>query len=307
MKTPWNVDLLKTIIKRDGCIINLSEYPKINQRKTIKFTCKCNTEHEKTFILLNKIGAFCKECTKIISQNKMKQTNLIKWGTENVLQNKEIQQKKKQTNLSKYGKEYPSQVTDFKEKYKRTMLQKYGVEHALQNRNIYNKMKNTLFNKYGTIYALQNKEIYNKMKQTMLNKYGVEHVMHNEELAEKTIKNAKKLKEFVYPDGTVIKVQGYEPYVIQKLLDSGYKQEDIITSRKEVPKLFYIKDEKKYRYYCDIHIKSEDKIIEVKSNYTYDLHQEINKLKADSAIELGYDFEFWIVNNNKRDHVIIKM
>ena len=59
-------------------------------------------------------------------------------------------------------------------------------------------------------------------------------------------------------------------------------QFDLITSKKDVPKIWYSDiDGKKHRYYCDIYIPSENKIIEVKSTWTYKKELHMNILKSE--------------------------
>jgi len=49
------------------------------------------------------------------------------------------------------------------------------------------------------------------------------------------------------------------------------------------------------RYYPDIYIKSENKIIEVKSDYTMKQHKNINLLKRQACLDKGLQFEFMII------------
>ena len=49
-----------------------------------------------------------------------------------------------------------------------------------------------------------------------------------------------------------------------------------------------------YRYYPDIYIPSQKKIIEVKSPYTYQKQEEQNECKKKYVLGDGYQFEFWI-------------
>lgn len=73
-------------------------------------------------------------------------------------------------------------------------------------------------------------------------------------------------------------------------------EEDMITSRKEVPEIWYNdKTNKKRRHFVDIYIKSQNRCIEVKSRWT---NQEKNNVfeKQAAAIELGYKYEIWIYN-----------
>lgn len=46
---------------------------------------------------------------------------------------------------------------------------------------------------------------------------------------------------------------------------------------------------------------SENKIIEVKSDRTFEVQEEMNLLKADAVRKAGYKFEFWIFNKTKKD------
>jgi hypothetical protein len=50
-----------------------------------------------------------------------------------------------------------------------------------------------------------------------------------------------------------------------------------------------------HKYYPDFYIKNENKIIEVKSEYTYNSDLEINLLKKQSFIDNDINFEFVIV------------
>ena len=60
------------------------------------------------------------------------------------------------------------------------------------------------------------------MKQNNLEKYGVEHHSQNEEIADKMIKNNFKLKEFIFPSGETIKVQGYEPFALNDIINNEH-------------------------------------------------------------------------------------
>ena len=59
-------------------------------------------------------------------------------------------------------------------------------------------------------------------------------------------------------------------------------------------------------YYADIYIKSENKIIEVKSDYTMEKDYDKNMTKWESCVEQGYEFEFWIYDN-KKNKTILKL
>jgi hypothetical protein len=124
-------------------------------------------------------------CSKKCSLIKTKITNLKKYGVENPIQNKEIQEKIKQSNLDKYGVENISQIQKVKELKKETTFKNYGVENPIQNKEIQEKIKQTNLEKYGVENPLQNKYVKNKIKETNLDKYGVENPFQNKDIKEK--------------------------------------------------------------------------------------------------------------------------
>jgi len=59
-----------------------------------------------------------------------------------------------------------------------------------------------------------------------------------------------------------------------------------------------------HRYYPDFYIKKDNKIIEVKSIYTYNIDIEKNLLKQKACLDAGYNFEFWIYDTKIIKNVI---
>ena len=157
---------------------NLTEIPKclvcgseIKKFGTGQIFCSCNCSNKS------------KE-----TKEKIKQTNLERYGVENPSQAKEIQDKRKQNNLSKYGVENVSQIKEIQDKIKNTFLERYGYKNPLQSKEIQDKLKNTNLKKYGVEYTFQSKDIIEKIKQTNLERYGVENVSQIKEIQDK-IKN----------------------------------------------------------------------------------------------------------------------
>lgn len=116
-------------------------------------------------------------------------------------------------------------------------------------------------------------------------------------------------KPFVFPSGRIDNVLGHEPLCLMELL-KHYNEKDIITDTKVIPRFYYIKVSKitgkeyKGKYYPDIMLP--DKIIEVKSEYTFNLDKENNIRKMKTVVLAGYNFEFWIYDTQKRLRVIRK-
>ena len=230
-------------------------------------------------------------------KDKFKQTCLDRYGVEYPMQSVEVRDKSKQTCIEKYGVENPMQTVEVRDKFKQTCIEKYGVEHALQSVKVKDKMKQTFIAKYGVENPFQSAEVKDKMKKTCLHKYGVEYPMQSADIFDKSVMNKYKQKIFTFPCGETRYVQGYEQFALQVLIENGYLAEEIITERRNVPKIFYEYNNNQCRYFPDIYIPVENKIIEVKSQWTYDLHKERNKLKAEACKQAGYSFEFWIFDD----------
>ena len=81
------------------------------------------------------------------------------------------------------------------------------------------------------------------------------------------------------------------------LVKEGYTFEDIITKRNEEPEIWYNKNDKKCRYYCDVYIPKTNTIYEVKSKYIYDIDINKNKLKQQACIDAGYNFELFVFDS----------
>jgi hypothetical protein len=230
-------------------------------------------------------------------QEKSKQTNLQKYGVENPSQIKEVKENKKRTNLKKYGVEYPSQNKEIREKTKQTWIENYGVDNPFKSKEIQNQIKQTNLERYGVDHNFKSKEIQNQIKQTNLERYGVEYALQNKELFDKQQKSSFILKDYQLPSEKIVKIQGYEWLALDELFQQGYQESDIVIKNKDIENeigyLWYFKlDGSKHRYFPDIYIKSENKIIEVKSDYT--IKNINNTLKKNSCLQSGLNFEYWI-------------
>jgi hypothetical protein len=233
-------------------------------------------------------------------KSKLKHTNLNKYGVEYTFQCESIKNKIKLSNMKNLGVEYPSQNEEVKNKIKLSNMQNLGVEYPSQNEEIKNKTKQTCIQKYGCEYVLQSEEVKNKTKQTCLEKYGYSHPFQNPEIMEKNVKSSYSKKEYVFPSGRIDKIQGYEHFALDKLIiNEKIDESDIIIGCKNVPEIWYNDEHgKKHRYYVDIFIPSQNKCIEVKSEWTY--KKQINSvlLKEEAAKNLGYNYEIWIFDKN---------
>ena len=230
-------------------------------------------------------------------KEQVKKTNNRKLGVDYPMQSKKVMDKSKQTCLKKYSVNHPSQTKKFQDKVKQTNIERHGFKHILQSPLFKKKFKQTCLLNNGTEYPMQSQKIKDKSKQTNLLNYGFEHPMQNAEYSEKASKNAYNPKEFKFPCGNTIQVQGYEPYLHKNLVEEGYAYEDIIVKRTCVPVIWYEKDNKKHRYYCDIYIPKINTIYEVKSTWTYKKDIEDIHFKKEACIDAGYLFELFVYDN----------
>jgi len=254
-------------------------------------------------------------------KKKRKETNLKKYGVEETLQLKSIRDKGKETMIEKYGSEHAMNNIDVKQKRIETNLLRFGTENALQNAEILEKRRETNRERYGTDEVLQSTEVKQRVHNTMIERYGVSNplqckeikekrdntceerygtkdIMHNAFIFEKIAKNSFKKKEYTLPSGKIITYQGYENVALDELL-KNINEEEFTNDIKQMPRFMYIYNEKKHRYYPDIYLPNQKKIIEVKSPYTYQKQLEQNNCKKEQVIKDGYVFEFWICDKTK--------
>ena len=266
---------------------------------------------------LKNYGVSCSLLSPIIKE-KIKQTNISKYGYAFHLENENIRKKRddtyiknygghpskniifknkiKETNLKKFGVENVFQSISIKNKIRETNLKKFGVENVMFCEEIKNKMKATNLVKYGFECILQNEEIKKTIKATCLKKYGFEYSSQSTEIMEKISKNSYKSKEYIFPSGKIINIQGYENFALNELIvNEKIDESDIITGCKNVPTIWY-NDEcnKKHRHYVDIFIPSQNKCIEVKSTWTAEKKKDCIFLKQNAAKEIGYNYEIWV-------------
>lgn len=249
-------------------------------------------QYKKTLTNLERFGVgHAAQNNKIL--DKMKSTNLEKYGVENCMVLDINKDKLKATNLERFGVEHAAQNKEVMNKMKITHLEKYGVEHPMLLEENINKIKDTNLKKYGVKSPLQNKEVMNKLKETNIEKYGVSNPMQNINVMEKCQKNAKKFKEYKFPNGLIRKVQGYEPFALNELI-TIYTEDQIITDRSKIPRIKYINNNKDKYYFPDIYLPHVNKIIEVKSTWTYKCDVGVIELKKKATESLGYDYEIWV-------------
>jgi hypothetical protein len=320
----YNYELLNKFCKENNLDI-LENFEEIKVNCNVKLTSKCITEDcndffIKKFHILYKTKIFtCKNCTNKQRIKNYNESIMNKYGVENINQLQEIKDKKNTTCLQKYGVKNVAQNIDIKNKTKETnklkyiekhnslppslidkkqeLFEKYGTHDYRNSDYIKNKIKQTVLDHYGVDHISKSKEVQSIKRQNCMNKYGVEFPMQYPEFSEKASKNSYLIKEYVLPSGKIIKVQGYEPFALKDIINiEKINENDIITGCKNVPTVWYNDLQgNKHRHYVDIFIPSQNRCIEVKSNWTVQLKNVF--LKQTAAKELGYNYEIWVYDN----------
>jgi hypothetical protein len=271
-----NKFLDKLLIKDKATLEEKIDDIHLTRNKNIKYKCNCGILDEKIFRMIEKYGAYCDACQLIYSKTKTIKTNIERRGVSYVAQDPNVIKKAQSTSIKRYGVRSPTQLPE-----------------------IQKKIRSTCFTKYGFSYPQQNPEIRNKTIKTVIERYGVNYPIQNADIAEKASHNAYKIKIYSFPSGKEVRVQGYENYALDILINiEKINEEDIIVSRKLVPEIWYKdKNSHDHRYYMDIFIKSKNRCIEVKSTRTYELNIDKVKYTKIAVQNSNILYECWIMNN----------
>jgi hypothetical protein len=260
-------------------------------------------------------------------QEKIKETNLERYGSEYQIETKKTRDKIKKTNLEKYGVEYSFQSESVKEKIKEVNLEKYGVEnysqtkegreriskrvkeewknpeiqenrkkgylkslgvdHPLKSKEIIEKRKKTCLKKYGGIAPICDENIKNKMFETNIKKYGSKIVLSNSNIQEKI----KKTNLERYGSEYIMKLDEFKEKSKQTCLDRY--------GVNNISKLDEIKEKLKDKNLKNMYVKllNSDRLKEkVKPNFKLDKYKGCDHNNKYS----------WICckcNNEFKDHI----
>jgi hypothetical protein len=242
------------------------------------------------------------ECHRKQNYLATKESLLKTHGVENISQTKEWRDKVKATNMERHGVEWNTQSQSLIEaakktwencdekiaKRKETNLKRYGAEHANQNADVKKRLKDSM----TSSYKFQVERIL-KAKKTNVENYGGWYCASSECQDKKY-----QRKAYVFPSGRLEMVQGYEPKAIDEILAAGIHEDDIVVGNvkieKHIGKITYVDtDNKEHQYFPDIYVISENKVIEVKSEYTLSRDFWINS-KRNAILNSGIAYELKI-------------
>jgi hypothetical protein len=254
-------------------------------------TLKCNCGEEFTRVArdMREMTGKCGSCNAKDTVSKMREKCLEEHGVEWYAQVPEVREKRKVTTEERYGNREYLATDDCRQKSKATNMATRGVEYPMQCPEVKQKSKATTRRKHGVDSPFQVPEFKEKATATLKENYGVEHPLQSKELFHKQQKTTYSHKNFTFPSGRTVAVQGYEHFCIQQLLDEGVEEDDIRTGDATVPSIVYRHNDKNRYYHPDIFIVSQNRLIEVKSTWTITLETDRNRAKWLAACK---EFEF---------------
>lgn len=291
--------------KYNSILLNLSD-TKLVSRTMVNFQCQCGIIQNIQYRLIIKRGTYCRKCCYANSIKKRKVTV---------------------ESMKKLAKIY-NKLLKIEDKYKCSILNKSTANHnsiieiicscgandTTLYRNIkirggycrdcsykhgHEKRTNTFMDKYGTTHPSLTPHMIEKTKKTNIERYGVAHPAQCPFIHSNTYKS----KKYITNTGNEYIIQGYENIALDELLQT-YSDNDIVIGKNVVPQIDYLFNNNKKIYFPDIYIPKENKLIEVKSTWTYKVQIDKNTCKANACKMLGYIYEFWIYDNKKNKKII---
>ena len=267
-----SIFLEELLDKYSATLINDINNLELSRDSLISFICKCGTTNSKRFINIENYGAFCQSCQDIHEKQKSIETNMKIRGVPHSSNDALVISKIKSTNMKNWGTEKPQQLEEIKKTTRDTCQRNLGVNAPMQSK------------------VVQETARLNNQK-----KYNENHPMHVAEIAEKASRRAYKSYDYKFPSGRIVRIQGTEKYTLNQLLSIGTHEDDIITSRKDVPKIkWYDENGIEHCYYPDAYVKSQNLLIESKSTWTAEKNRDKMFLKQNAAKKAGYRCEIWI-------------
>lgn len=194
--------------------------------------------------------------------DKRRKEKSIYWKNNNPMYNTNLVSKIKQTNLERYGTENVFASEKIKNEIK--------IKHPNKQKECVNKIKKTKLKRYGN----ENYNNINKFKQTCIKKYGVDNPHKNKKIIEKsintyteklasgkiTIKNNWKTGYYIKTDGSK---EWFDSSLEEKRM-KYYDKNDLIWTKKHKIRIPYINENGINTYYVPDFLINNNIIEEVK-------------------------------------------
>ncbi len=193
----------------------------------------------------------------------------------------------RETNIRKYGGPSPMSSAKVRERVGDSTMINHGVRNISSSAITKEKKMKKAMERYGVDNVSRAPCVRKKISDYRQGLTDDEQRI----IIAKQLLTAKKPRFYTMPSGKVANIQGYEHWALDELLLSY--DEDRIGIHATPTIRFELNGQKK-RHYPDIYIADENRLIEVKSDFTYDKYIELNMAKKEAAIADGFLYEFWV-------------
>jgi hypothetical protein len=275
-KNRLKYDDVKKLFEDNGCTLLSKIYT--NRSELLDYKCSCGNISKISYACFDD-GERCEACR----QDRYKQTCLDRYHVDNV-----------------------SKSEEFKKKARETCNENHGVDYCMQNKDIKQRAEQTCLEKYSVKWAFTLPEVYEKIRATHKLNHGFEYPLQSVKIFKKAMKTAFSRKEYVSDDGKTWFVLGYENVCLDTLIkDENISCDDIKAGEdSEIPICKYIlkSDGKTHIWYPDVWVEGDNRLIEVKSFWTYNIDPCKMKDKMDCC---EYNCELWVYDNNKNIYEIV--
>jgi len=146
-----------------------------------------------------------------------KQTCEERYGVSHHNKNPEIKKKGTDTMIERYGGSGPMNSPILRARITKTNQERYGVEFPFQNKNIQQKVEESNLQNHGNRFFMSTPEFRIKSRQSLMDRYGVESNMHVPEYLDR--RDWFSQKQYTFPSGKIVRVQGNEPKALDLLLE----------------------------------------------------------------------------------------
>lgn len=298
----------------------------VNTKNIDKTTCS----RDCTFIKKYGGNPFQSDSVK----SKIKETNLRKYGVENVMSLDSTKSKIRATSIERYGVDNPMKSDSVKFKSKESSLSKYGVSHPKKSEEVKRRCEKSLVEKYGVRNVFQLDEVKSKIRDTNLSRYGVEIPTKSDIVKDKTkstcierYDNESYIGSEDYFNKTISTNTDKYGVPFYCMTDHCRKSANVISKINLRFGELLEKNNIEYEYECrlgnysyDLHIINSNILIEIDPTYThnslygfkskdpipndYHMNKSLNaRLSGFRCIHI-FDWDNWnklveIINNNK--------
>lgn len=178
------------------------------------------------------------------------------------------------------------------------VLEKIGKKYNISPRGLQMKFRKLGVNMRTLTESANLPTTYERKKVSYQEKYSVDNPMQDSKINETSNINRYKFKAVDIHGRRFSHLQGFEPQGITYLIEQMNIDVNDIQSGRKVPTVNYKFDGKNKTYFPDMYVDSENLLVEVKCEYTYQNDLEKNKAKREAAIKAGYNYKTIIFANN---------